>query len=228
MATKKDELNDSFDELNGLLKKHSDILLPKLPNIKADIVDLSTVVHSPVSDVQAEFANRFKTIGKTVVAGGAVRDTLLGIRPKDYDIFILQDYKEWSFEQAKKAVEPFLTDLPNLQSEFEWQSSKHFLIYNTEWKSYNVQIMVTPARTVEELLLSFDWNVCMFAYDGIRLIQKEEIRNVGRGKTLKLYDVAYPISTLRRGFKFSEKFNMHITYGDISRLCKLVYETHNL
>lgn len=220
MATKKGGLNDSFDDLKFEFSEP----LMKLPNIKADIVDLSTIVYSPVNVVWNEFAIRFKNIGKTVIAGGAVRDTLLNIKPKDYDIFILQDYKEWSFEKAKQAVMPLLKDLPDIQSEFEWESSKQFLIYNTIWKSYHIQIMVTPARTVEELLLSFDWNVCMFAYDGIQLIQKENIRNVGRGKTLWLYDVAYPISTLRRGFRFSEKFNMHITYADISRLCKLVYE----
>ncbi len=46
--------------------------------------------------------------GSLVVAGGSVRDQLLGREAKDFDLFILCDKREFDFEKIKRGIEPRL------------------------------------------------------------------------------------------------------------------------
>lgn len=85
-----------------------------------------------------------------------------------------------------------------------------------------VQIMYSHKKNINELLDSFDWNVSLFAYGNEGFIQREDIKNIGMGKELYLQGITFPSSSLRRGFRFSERFGMQINKEDLYRLCWLV------
>jgi hypothetical protein len=149
-----------------------------------------------------------------VIAGGAVRDTLIGREPKDYDVFVNCSEKE-----AEKITSHMfglkMRDVP------ESHKSEPFLKGTWEVDGVDVQVMWTPKTTIEELMSGFDWNVCLFAFDGV-FHQREEVTNIAAGKSLRLVTITYPISTLRRGFRFSERFGMKLERSDLFAICKRV------
>jgi hypothetical protein len=174
-------------------------------------------------EIFSEFSPRLEKFGKVVLAGGAVRDCLMQRKPKDWDIFVLTG-SIFPIEEIKKEVEISLQDFEKSQSVVEWHKSEPYLVENIRWNGSDVQILLSPYRNVEELFGSFDWNVCMFAFDGKEFILGESIANIGVGKELKLNKVTFPLSTLRRGFRFSERFKMKLKHSDMLILCRMVCE----
>lgn len=169
-----------------------------------------------LADVLREFSDRLGRFGPVVIAGGAVRDTLLGNAPKDYDVFVLGTEFKVLSEDAAKALAGLEQIVP-----LEFHKSEPFLVAMVRWNGCDVQVMSTPHTTVDELLASFDWNVCLFAYDGT-YVQREDTANIRQGGALRLRKVTFPLSTLRRGFRFSERFGMEFKREDIVTLCERV------
>lgn len=159
-------------------------------------------------DIYNEFNTRLNKFGKVVIAGGAVRDHLLGKKPKDYDIFVLYS-SAWDFDKAKEEISPILSDLIQVEPSVEWHRSEPYLVATVKWNDLEIQVMVSPMQTKEELVGSFDWNICLFAYDG-EFFCGEKIEEIESGKELKLNTVTFPLSTMRRGFRFSERFKMKL------------------
>lgn len=167
--------------------------------------------------VYREFAQRLGHIGTVVIAGGAVRDAVMGRAAKDYDVFVLG----CPFNtESRDAVSERLGDLPALE-QLEFHKSEPFLVGTVSYGAFVVQVMTTDAVTVDELLDRFDWNVSRFAYDG-RLHAMTDVAEIGEGQPLRLHRVTYPLSTLRRGFRFSERFGMEFHRADVLRLCMLL------
>ena len=160
--------------------------------------------------------DRLSGIGMVTIAGGSVRDTLMEREPKDYDVFI--NCSEAASSQIVEAMEGFQKiEVP------EFHKSEPFLKGTWRVECVDVQVMWTPHGTVDELLNSFDWNVSMFAYDG-SFHCREDVKNIKAGASLRLCSVTFPISTLRRGFRFSERFGMKIERKDLFDLCKRVMQ----
>lgn len=178
-----------------------------------------------VEMVRAEFARRLSSYGQVVIAGGAVRDCMMGKEPKDWDIFVLQG-AGFDFEEAKADMAEALSDLSPIPPVVEWHRSEPFLVATVGWRDLEVQVLVNPAATVRELLDSFDWNVCLFAYDGTYQ-SLETVDNIAPGKSLRLHRVTYPLSTLRRGFRFSERFKMKLDRADVLTLCRQIIDKHD-
>ena len=82
--------------------------------------------------------------------------------------------------------------------------------------------MVSPHPTLAALIDTFDWNVSRFGFDGKAVVQEMSIADIAPGKDLKLHRVTNAPSTLRRGFRFSERFAMNIPNVDLHRLCALI------
>lgn len=152
-------------------------------------------------------------LGEVVLAGGGIRDELMAREPKDYDAFILLG-KPFSFEYVREEVWEALEAVDEDRS-----GSTPFKAAEVIFEGTTVQIMLTPYKTVEELLASFDWNVCLFASDGVKTWALEEVANIGKGMELKLHKITYPLSTLRRGYRFSERFGMVLRQEDMIQLC---------
>lgn len=159
-----------------------------------------------VADVFDEFSRR---CGRVCIAGGSVRDELMGLEPKDFDVFVFDEILPIQFDGLEVIEVP------------EWHKSEPFLVGNFRWRGAWIQVMRTDMPDVEALVDSFDWNVCMFAYDGTTTAQTD-IDEIGEGKTLRLHKVTFPLATLRRGFRFSERFKMKLERDDISHLCAQV------
>lgn len=173
---------------------------------------------SRLSDVYEVFRHRLSGIGPVVIAGGAVRDHLMGKPAKDYDVFVLGT----DFEAQGGMLAVPLSNLEQVMP-LDFHKSEPFLIATVKWDGSVIQVMSTPATTVDELLDTFDWNICLFAYDGA-IHAKEDAANIGKGRTLRIHKVTYPLSTLRRGFRFSERYEMVLSKTDVERLCREVLD----
>lgn len=159
-----------------------------------------------------------KLPGNVVVAGGAVRDFLMKRTPKDYDMFILgvpRDEAEPEIIKAMSGFEPVKV--------IEGHSSEPYLVGTWRYRDSTVQVMVNPAASTGALLDTFDWNTALFAYDG-DFHQRTRIEDIAPGKDLRLQTVTFPLSTLRRGFRFSERFKMVFPRDLIVSLCEQVVE----
>lgn len=170
--------------------------------------------------VYAEFNARLSPFGRVVIAGGAVRDTLLGKSPKDWDIFCLPQGR-WDFNAVKAGVLPVLADLSKVKPVVDWHNSEPYLVATVKWNEAEVQVLVNPSQTTEKLIGTFDWNVCLFGFDG-DYFNGEALDNIGVGKSLRLQKVTFPLSTLRRGFRFSERFKMKLERDDLLALCRKI------
>jgi len=169
------------------------------------------------------FVPRIAPFGIPVLAGGAVRDSLLGRTPKDYDLFILQGCL-FDFDRAKAEIPPLLADLVQVPPVVDWHNSEPYLVATVEWRGVQVQVLVNPAPDMASLIKTFDWNVCLFGFDGKEYFQGESLENIVPGKDLRLQTTTFPLSTLRRGFRFSERFKMRLLSADILSLCQSVVD----
>lgn len=166
--------------------------------------------------VQAMFAKRLGHLGRVVVAGGAVRDTLRNETPKDYDVFVLNTdgLPTGTFGAALEGLEPVAL--------LDFHNSEPFLQGTYKVGAAVVRVMATPHQTVDALLDSFDWNVSRFAYDGADVTDLCPVSEIGHGKPLVLHKITFPASSLRRGYRFSERFQMVFHPDDVVRLCEAV------
>lgn len=162
-------------------------------------------------------------IGKVVIAGGCIRDTLLGNEPKDFDVFVLCPGERAEGEPFTVPKEQFEKSLRSVSiATCSSLGSGPYLVRNCDFRGSLVQVMASPHGTIDDLLDSFDWNICLFAWDGSTFTLRESIRNIGPGMPLIMNRVTYPLSTLRRGFRFSERFGMYFSRGDVERLCSMI------
>lgn len=180
---------------------------------------------SILKQVYAEMHEALGEIGDIVIAGGAVRDTLMGRTPKDYDVFILNSGENYgSFTEVKNEVGVRLANHPKVDIKFEWHKSEPFLIESIKTKHGEVQIMARNIQTEQDLMDTFDWNVALFTFGKNGYICRESVENIGEGKDLVLHKVTYPYSTLRRGYRFSERFTMKLRRQDTLKLCEMIVQ----
>jgi len=171
-----------------------------------------------LTKIREDFQEIFKDYGEVVIAGGSVRDALMEKDLKDVDIFVLST----NYKAQKKELERLLIDYPKAEIKLEWHKSEPFLVDTIMYNDLEVQLLSSPYKNAEELMDSFDWNICMFAIDSNGLKKKCEIEEIGYGKFLKLHRVTYPYSTLRRGYRFSERFGMRLRKKDVKRICEAI------
>lgn len=160
--------------------------------------------------------------GDVVIGGGAVRDCMMSRQPKDYDIFILNTAGIETFSSVREKVKVATEKMPKVEIKYEWHKSEPFLIESIVTPYGEVQIMARDIKTQEELIDTFDWNVSRFSFGRNGFVNGECVSNIGHGKDLVLHRVTYPLSTLRRGYRFSERFTMRFKYDDVKQLCGLI------
>ena len=107
-----------------------------------------------LEEIYQVFAEIFAP-SEIVIAGGAVRDTLMGRTPKDYDIFILNEpFNNWDKYLSSRGAELKLKlqKYPKMDMVIEWHKKEYFLIDSIEYEGKDVQIMASPYKDVNELL----------------------------------------------------------------------------
>jgi hypothetical protein len=187
-------------------------------------------MHNKLNAIYDWAVEIFKDIASPVIAGGAVRDSLMDKEPKDYDVFLMGHQYE---DDIKDKVIEVLKPYEKIYG-LEWHKSEPYLVTTIKVLDSEVQILVTPIRSIPELLNSFDWNVCLFAYgvhEGkLQVVQHAKIEDIGKDKFLKLNKLTYPLSTLRRGYRFSERFKMRLSSDDLEKIiaeCHKHFTLHN-
>jgi hypothetical protein len=152
------------------------------------------------------------------IAGGAVRDTLLGRLPKDIDVFIFNcNYENASLDSIPVEALRGLVH-PGTISRRPFYSEE----VQCDGDPVTLQLMYTPEKDIKSLLNSFDWNICQVAIepDGTLHDPVGIIDLVEKEKLLRLHKVTNPFSNMRRGYRFSERYGMRISTWDLVTLAK--------
>jgi hypothetical protein len=168
---------------------------------------------------------RLSHLGDVVIAGGAVRDYFLKREPKDYDVFLLSET-----QVSTKTISDALSDLDldddgtaRTPRRTDETGSDRFATKNLSLSNKDIQLIWYKAPSVGVLLDEFDWNICRFAYTGTDYVQLMDPAHIGQGQRLVLHDKNTPLSTLRRGYIFSQRYDMVFDREDQIELCRLVY-----
>ena len=151
------------------------------------------------------------------VAGGAVRDILLGRAPKDFDVFV------GGAQLAAADVQDKTSSLKAVPLS-EFHRSEPFLVGQWYFNGSVVQVMSRAGiQDVNALLETFDWIISLFAVgaDGLTT-SRCSVEHIKPGGELRLQGTAHPLSTLRRGFRFAERYGMRINSKDLKGLCERV------
>src|SRR5688572_22395647 len=108
-------------------------------------------------DILATINSVTQDLGRAVIAGGAVRDMLLGKKEfKDIDVFLLMGEK-FVQKDLQRIVGPRLKDFPGVDLQLEWHKSEPFLVKSLKIHDTEVQVMASPHSTLAELVTTFDW-----------------------------------------------------------------------
>ena len=175
-----------------------------------------------LKEVYDEMYDLLAPFGDVVIAGGAVRDCMMSLQPKDYDIFLLNTAGIETFSSVREKVLAATSSMQKTEIKYEWHKSEPFLIESIRTRFGEVQIMARDIETQEELVDTFNWNVSRFSFGRNGFLNFEDIGNIGHGKDLVLHKITYPVSTLRRGYRFSERFGMRLKYEDLKRICGMI------
>jgi hypothetical protein len=169
-------------------------------------------------DCREVYQHFAKLVGvRCALAGGALRDELSGNVPKDYDLFTFGQFDKGAVLATGCEV---LDDKGTEYAGFSLQACLTVL-----WRGVRVQIIHRPERghDVDSLLDSFDWQFCCVALDDGGLVSRIDPSKIGPGNLLRLNSTGAAsrtaVRTLRRGFRFTERFGMQIHDGDLAALC---------
>lgn len=185
--------------------------------------NLPTPAPPTLDEVYAEFESRLGHLGKVVIAGGAVRDTLLERTPKDFDVFVLDKHGVGCTEVLKADAVLRLADLDS-PDDPKWLYGLSDGFTGTYiWRGVYVQIMFVDFATTEELLASFDWNITRYGFDG-KIVTEEPIFYNKDGKPylrdliLTPGNIRWPRSSMKRGMDFAKRYRLRLRRGDLLRL----------
>lgn len=163
--------------------------------------------HPHIQAILQDFLDLNLLNSGTWLAGGAVRDAVVGGVPSDYDMFFQ------TMEEAQR-VEEKLRAL-NAEVIFVCPNGKLTTFKYEYGKSGPLKIQVIKEKTysnMESLIATFDFTACKFATDGKTVIMNLSSFRDARNKMIRFeHDVSgnpiieYPTATLKRISKYSKK-----------------------
>lgn len=133
------------------------------------------------------------------LAGGALRRTLMGKNPdSDFDIFFRDADQLLSYKSALETL--------GFRQVKETEHHVQFKGRAGDSAEIDVQLIRFAYYTsAAEVIDSFDYTVCQFAYDGETLTTGEfSLWDLGR-KRLAIHKVTFPVSTMRRMIKYTSQ-----------------------
>ena len=183
------------------------------------------ICEDTLTKVWTEFNRRLGHLGTIVIAGGAVRDTLLNRDPKDYDVFILDPVvpiEDWDTD-ILVGMSLGSLDRPD---DPKWSAGiSDDFIGSYVWQGHIVQVMWSKFTTMADLLNSFDWNISQFGFDGKNITNGMIETDIYPGAELILKTVRWPLSTMKRGVGFAKRFHMRLRGPDLLRLTDAIMAT---
>jgi hypothetical protein len=176
-------------------------------------------------------ASKLGNLGDIYIAGGAVRDTLVNKKPKDYDLYILGNPQEILMvpnELADHCKHNLKWDVFNPKPEDAKNYAAHPLVNVRMDKETEIQIMYRNYSTAGQLIDEFDWDICQFAFNPvIGVVNRRSPATIKKGEELKLNKITFATGNLRRGYRFSERFEMTMRTEDIIKLCQSILLTES-
>lgn len=156
-----------------------------------------------------------RTGHRCCIAGGAIRDALLGKDPKDIDLFVLGPGPEFDMLSMLDGLD--VQEHPELD---KYENSSLKAVFDSQYTAAPVQVCWHPEmETPQELLKTFDWNICLFVYDGFKVYRGDSIAYKRNVNSLELNDFHEPyIATLRRGFRFQERYGINMPIDTLEKL----------
>lgn len=158
------------------------------------------------------------------LAGGALRRTLQGFKlDSDFDFFF------HSAEQLEEFSTLLQAKNKNLHKSKE---TEHHVEFKGVVGEDNLEVKVQLIRfayynSPEEVIDSFDFTICQFAYDGLELIYGDyALWDLGR-KRLAVNKITYPLSTMRRVLKYTKQ-GFNACSGCLSAILRAIPENPEL
>ena len=143
------------------------------------------------------------------IAGGSLLRTYTG-KPLDTDVDV--------FFQSKEQVDKFITDITenSYKGIEEDRKQNHYRVHSSTVNDWHTTILLNYMqrewkiqcvsfvhfKDISELFDSFDFNVCMMAYDGANIFVEETTFAAITNKKIKLMKINYPSVTFKRLVKY--------------------------
>jgi len=134
-----------------------------------------------------------------VIAGGAVRDHLLGIPHNDLDIFILETPAEWqNYDKTQRLIRELL-GLPQpkwsldkaepVEAKTTWKDDFHHPYsshHHVAYKGLDVDLVFSECLTMDAVVNSFDVGLCKVGWDGTNYLISQDFVRDAEHKTLTI------------------------------------------
>lgn len=148
------------------------------------------------------------------VAGGCIRDLMRGnTNYHDVDLFFTCQ-SHW--DKCKLY-------LMSMGGSVVWESENGMKIEIEDVTYDLVKIMYDgPFKTIE----SFDFTVCMMAYDGHSLIIPEKAKSDLNDNKLRINKITHPISTLKRSYRYAKK-GFEVPNDTVLRMLNACQQSNN-
>lgn len=153
------------------------------------------------------------------VAGGAMRNLIDDTKnDKDYDFFFASktDLDTWEANIQKIGKKVFETTHCNTYS---------VIVDNKDVKIQAIKHIFYSS--LEDLINSFDYTICMFGYDGTNLMCGDYSLWDLSTKSLIVNKITYPVASIRRLIKYS-KYGYKVCNGTISTILQAVTQNQTL
>lgn len=165
-----------------------------------------------------------------VIAGGYVRDRIIGRTPRDIDVFVLNATAE---SQASIHHSLSAAGIPTVKQAKSYLAAEGRPYFGEpielRFLEWPVQLVTTSCLTAQDVISTFDYDICQFYYDSegrITASFDERGYEALKTRTLGLRHLLTPMSSLRRGFLFEDRLGFKFRRTDIGRLVVTLQRQH--
>lgn len=165
-----------------------------------------------------------------IIAGGFARDQILGVKARDIDVFLLTD--SCSVDEATREVIDCLNShfVQNIVEPKVYLTTDGIPAFgpsiNFQFLQWPVQIICTPCHSAEEVVESFDYNICQFwlhPSDALTVSLHESIFEALVRREMRLLHTRTPWSSLRRGILMADRFGFNLNEQDKRKLVEALH-----
>lgn len=161
------------------------------------------------------------------IAGGYARDQVLGIRPRDIDVFLLDAEGKYLDFSARLKNEHVIHVIDNRTYAMPKGKINPFdPAVNFDFLGWKVQVMATACHSPQEVVDTFDYDVCQFWLDEFSLKpcgrHNDSITSLVN-RQMRLQHVNTPWSSLRRGILMADRFGFEFRPADCRRLVEAMH-----